>query len=250
MPAIRAVVFDVGHTLWDLAPREDTRRAAFERIQQLLREASGASVPSAEALDTALGLELQAWLEAEQQATDLTQPPIEPFVDRAFRSVGLEVSDDLLRQVTAMALSPEVDPPIVDPATSQVLATLHSRGLKLGCITNTMFSEDAVQQALQYAGLDAYFQSVVVSSAMGYRKPHPSLFLRALEELGVTAQKALFVGDRLVDDISGAQAVGMRTVLTHQYRQEPLDGAPATPDAVIRRLSELPHVLDEIDPES
>lgn len=246
MPAIRAVVFDLGHTLWDLAPEEERRRAAFERIQHRLREALGDIVPPPEALDAALGLHLQAWLEAEQQAADLRQPPVEPFVDRALRSVGLEVADDLLQEVMALALSPEVDPPIVHPETPQVLATLHSRGLKLGSITNTMLSEDGVQQALQYAGLDTYFQSVVVSSAIGYRKPHASLFLRALEELNTAPKEAIFVGDRLLDDISGARAAGMRTVLTHQYRQEPLDNVTLRPDAVIRRLSELPAVLDRL----
>ncbi len=246
MSTIRAVIFDLGHTLWDLAPREETRRAAFERIQQRLSEAMGDNVPSPETLDAALGLQLQAWLEAEQRATDLTQPPTEPFVDRAFRSVGLEVTDDLLRQVTVHVFSPDIDPPIVDPETPQVLATLRGRGLKLGCITNTLLSEDGIQQALRSAALDSFFRSVVVSSAMGYRKPHPSLFLRALDELNAAPKEALFVGDRLLDDIGGANGVGMRTVLTHQYRQEPVDGAPATPDAVIRRLSELPDLLEAL----
>ena len=82
---------------------------------------------------------------------------------------------------------------------------------------------------------------------MGYRKPHASLFLRALEELGVAPHEALFVGDRLVDDVGGAQGVGMHAVLTHQYRQEQLGSAAVTPDAVIQRLSELPEALERIE---
>ena len=87
------------------------------------------------------------------------------------------------------------------------------------------------------------------SSAMGYCKPHASLFLRALDELGVAAHEAVFVGDRMVDDVGGAQAVGMRTVLTHQYRREDPGRAPAAPDSVIGRLSELPAALERLEAE-
>jgi len=51
----------------------------------------------------------------------------------------------------------------------------------------------------------------------------------------------VFVGDRLVDDIAGAQAVGMRAVLTRQYRSEEPDSI--APDAVIEHITELPGVL-------
>ena len=38
----------------------------------------------------------------------------------------------------------------------------------------------------------------------------------------------------------------MRAVLTHQYRQEPLEGAASAPDAVVRRLGELPDVIERM----
>jgi hypothetical protein len=50
----------------------------------------------------------------------------------------------------------------------------------------------------------------------------------------------------LLDDVSGAKGIGMRAVLTHQYRQESLDGAVAQPDAVISRLGELPGVIERL----
>jgi hypothetical protein len=42
----------------------------------------------------------------------------------------------------------------------------------------------------------------------------------------------------------------MRAVLTHHYRQEPLEGARVAPDAVIRRLSELPEAIDRMEAEA
>jgi putative hydrolase of the HAD superfamily len=113
----------------------------------------------------------------------------------------------------------------------------------MACITNTISLPECMEDLLRRLGLTRYIETIVVSSGAGYRKPHASLFQRALDGLGVIADEAVFVGDRLLDDISGAKALGMRAVLTHQYRQEPLEDAIAPPDAVITRLSDLPHIL-------
>jgi putative hydrolase of the HAD superfamily len=51
----------------------------------------------------------------------------------------------------------------------------------------------------------------VFSSEVGWRKPHPAIFERALDALGVAAGEALFVGDKLATDVAGAAALGMAT---------------------------------------
>jgi len=68
-------------------------------------------------------------------------------------------------------------------------------------------------------GLDV----VVFSSDVGVRKPSPEIFRRALDSLGVAAERALFVGDRLVADVRGARDVGMRTVEAMWFRAEESD---------------------------
>jgi FMN phosphatase YigB (HAD superfamily) len=60
----------------------------------------------------------------------------------------------------------------------------------------------------------------VFSSEIGRRKPDPAIFERALEALGVTPEEALFVGDRLWEDVGGAGAVGMRTVQAVWFRAD------------------------------
>jgi putative hydrolase of the HAD superfamily len=80
------------------------------------------------------------------------------------------------------------------------------------------------------------------SSEVGVRKPDPRIFLATLERVGADPAEAVFVGDRLVDDVTGARALGMRTVLTHQFRQEHDPGI--VPDARIDRLADLPGIVD------
>lgn len=65
-------------------------------------------------------------------------------------------------------------------------------------------------------------------------KPEPPLFQIALRRLGLAAHQAAMVGDSVVSDVTGARALGMRTVL---YAP---DGAPAdSADVVVRSFAEL-----------
>ena len=49
---------------------------------------------------------------------------------------------------------------------------------------------------------------------------------------------AVHVGDRIVDDIQGAQSAGMKAILKSHPRRVPVEGIE--PDARIGRLAELP----------
>jgi len=60
----------------------------------------------------------------------------------------------------------------------------------------------------------------VFSSGVGIRKPHAPIFERALEALGVRPDRALFVGDRLYEDVRGAGELGMTTVQALWFRAD------------------------------
>lgn len=76
-------------------------------------------------------------------------------------------------------------------------------------------------------------------------KPAPAYFEAALTSLGVPAARAAMVGDDVVNDVLGAQAVGMTGVLvrTGKFRPTDLERSDGTPDHVIDALSELPSLL-------
>jgi putative hydrolase of the HAD superfamily len=60
----------------------------------------------------------------------------------------------------------------------------------------------------------------VFSSEVGKRKPHPDIFRRALAELDVEPEAALFVGDRLYEDVRGAGELGLVTVQALWFRAD------------------------------
>ncbi|MEO9255312.1 MAG: HAD hydrolase-like protein, partial [Tepidiformaceae bacterium] len=63
----------------------------------------------------------------------------------------------------------------------------------------------------------------------------------ALRRLSIEPGEAVFVGDRVREDVLGPQAVGITAVLTHEFRQE--DPSAATPLGVIQSLSDLESLL-------
>ena len=75
-------------------------------------------------------------------------------------------------------------------------------------------------------------------------KPSPICYRMALADLGVTADQAVGVGDRVESDVAGGQSVGMRTVLlrTGHFRPQDLEG-PVQPDLVLDSVADLPRAL-------
>jgi len=112
---------------------------------------------------------------------------------------------------------------------------------RLGVVTNGPCD-------LQYAKLDAselrgYFGAVAISRMVGILKPDARIFALALDQLGVSAADAAFVGDMLKTDIAGAHAAGMKAVWLNRDRRTVADGP--SPDAEIAALSELRAVLTQ-----
>ena len=89
-----------------------------------------------------------------------------------------------------------------------VLDELRSHELKIGLISN---GQRDLEEFTRHHLLDV--DTVVGSKAHGRIKPHASIFVAALEALGVAADETVMVGDSYEDDIEGARALGIRAIL-------------------------------------
>jgi putative hydrolase of the HAD superfamily len=106
-----------------------------------------------------------------------------------------------------------------------LLAALRSRGLRTGVVANSWPEPAQLLRADADAyGLAAELDVQVWSDEVGASKPAPEIFLRALEQLGVDATAAMFVGDSLVNDVQGAGDVGMTTVQALWFRADDTPG--------------------------
>lgn len=101
----------------------------------------------------------------------------------------------------------------------ELLDALHARGLQVGLIANTWPDPPRLlRRELDEFGLAERLDAVVLSGEVDARKPAAAIFERALADLGADATATLHVGDRLVDDIQGAAAVGMLTAQALWFR--------------------------------
>ena len=123
------------------------------------------------------------------------------------------------------------------PGAVETLELLRSRGHRLGLVTNG--SGEFQRRKLARYDLESYFEDIRIEGEQGIGKPHPPVFARALEALGARPEQTWMIGDNLVADIAGAQALGMGGVWVDIRRAGLPDSPPARPDVVVRAVSEL-----------
>jgi len=114
---------------------------------------------------------------------------------------------------------------------------------KLGVISNFALPP-GVKKTLERFDLAKFFDVILISGEIGWRKPSPRIFQKALESLGVSASETVFVGDSPILDVEGAKNVGMRTVLVRKSLAEKRE--TGNPDAVISELDELSEALESL----
>lgn len=92
----------------------------------------------------------------------------------------------------------------------EAIKAFHSNGFNIGLVTNgkTPFQE----RNFNALGVSELFGSVIVSEAVGLRKPDAAIFELACRELQAEPSSSIFIGDNAVADIKGAKAVGMKTI--------------------------------------
>jgi HAD superfamily hydrolase (TIGR01549 family) len=136
------------------------------------------------------------------------------------------------RRTTELALFPEALP---------LLTALRTASKTLILITNGMQSTHVQRIAL--LGLEAYFDHTLISDAVGFAKPDPRLFHHALALANCASSEAAMVGDNLVNDIGGAQAVGIDAFWFNPEARALPPNAPAPRGGEVRALAELHSLL-------
>ena len=99
-----------------------------------------------------------------------------------------------------------------------ILEYLKARGVPLGVVSNY---GTHLLDLLPKLNIFDYFDFIIVSAIVGVAKPHPRIFEIAIEEAGVPASQILYVGDNAVDDVAGANQVGIDAVLINRPGREP-----------------------------
>lgn len=229
---VRAVVFDWGGTLTpfhsiDLADLW----AAAARILAPERQA--------DLTEALVAVESEFWQRVRRDR-GLVSTTLDDVVALAAERTGVRLDAVLRDRAFEAHLEAWTPHTYTDPDAEPLLRALHERGVRTGLLSNTHWPRDWHERILARDGVLDLIDVRVYTSQLAHTKPHAEAFRAVLEPLGVTPVEAVMVGDRPVDDIGGARAVGMRAVLLRND-QVPQDVAP---DATISSLSELLPLVD------
>ena len=222
---IRAVIFDLDHTLFD-------RHATLRALVPFLRERF--SVNDA-MTDSAVG---DLWIYADDRFVYsgwkyifaylvengvFTEPPeyadYRTFIFESFARIAVPFPDTL-----------------------PMLTELKEKGYKIALITN---GQHALQyKKLELTGLRYVFDEIIISGDVGVEKPDPEIFLMMLDKLALAPQEAVYVGDNPINDILGAHRAGMKTLWiksTGVWNPK----APS-PGATANAVADIPAAIDRI----
>ncbi len=153
------------------------------------------------------------------------------------QGAGVDVTSRLAEQVWQMAIQVPKDFDLFEDVVPG-LDLLKKRGVTLGVISNLRQDMDQLCRKL---GLEPYLSFCVTSAEAGAEKPHPPIFLAALERAQVSPEEAVHVGDQYRSDVEGAKAVGIVPVLIDR---EELNGN-VNDCSKIATLPELDKLLEE-----
>ena len=236
---LEAVLFDWGdmlmHWQWDDALVEAGHRAALTAIGRAELAADGAVTAYFREV-----YEPTFWLPGAVEELEYPQ-----LVRELLARFGVEPTDaqlDAYLEAEHTAWSPARQ---LAATTHALLESLRARGLKLGLVSNAFDPGPLLHRDLADAGVAERIDFAVFSSEVGTRKPHPAIFQRALDALGVEPGEALFVGDALYQDVRGAAEVGMKTVQAVWFRADDNpDGAE--PDFVAFTQFDVLNIVDRL----
>jgi len=161
------------------------------------------------------------------------------------KQLSVELKEDLRRKVLEEFEEVIVtDPPSLIEGVRETLELLSPK-YKMGIICDTGITPGRVlRKVLEEHRVLRFFHVTVFSDEVGYTKPHKTMFETALQSLGVEASEAIHVGDLLHTDITGAEAIGMKTVWLN--RKGTADSGSHKPDYEIETFPELIYILNSI----
>jgi putative hydrolase of the HAD superfamily len=209
---IKAIGFDLFNTLIHVEP--NTLSEANKRLISSLRQSG--FVLADEPFQKA---HLQAALRfVEQSKRDGKETHNRFWISAALEELGYAVSPDDARITRAVDayFSAFFDSCRLIPGTLEMLETLKGP-YRLGMLSNFTHAP-AGKAIIDLMGLSPHFEVILISGDLGYRKPHPLVFRRLIEELQVDKAEILYVGDDPEPDIYGALQAGLQPVWSTYVR--------------------------------
>ena len=123
------------------------------------------------------------------------------------------------------------------PGAVEALRRFRSHGIALAMITN---GASATQRAkIERFHLAPYFDHILVEGELGFGKPEPEVYLKAMAALRSSPADTWCVGDNLEWEVAAPQRLGIYSVWVDPTGAGPPPGSPVRPDRTVASIAEL-----------
>jgi HAD superfamily hydrolase (TIGR01509 family) len=250
---VRAVLFDVNHTLLGMTDEATTQAHAVRVLYDQVRRHDSSKIE----FETFRIAYDDAWNLGRWESFDAyREVKYETIVARALDELGIRFDAELLERILQRYMEPLYQASYVIPGIREILEDL-STLVKLGAITNYKYA-NGMCGMLRRTNLLQLLDAIVISSKVGWKKPAPAIYEAMLQQLEVEAQQCVLVGNELEKDLWQAGRLGMTTVLFTPAEHEEHDvefstllkarlaGQEAKCDFSVKSAGELHQILREI----
>ena len=129
------------------------------------------------------------------------------FYSQLLSEIGLH--DNAIRDQLVASIRNSGNWDTIRPGTARQLRDIGKR-YPIAVISN---ADGRIEDVLRRSGIAHCFRTITDSGLVGYEKPHPEIFRRALKSMNAAPEESLYVGDVYSVDYLGATGAGMQAVL-------------------------------------
>lgn len=211
------IIFDFGDTVLRYVSADWP--AACNRLLELAEDSNGVTVKDISRLNTELAREV-----FEAREASAIELHYEDFIRLQCDILGLSLKvnyAEAAQETWRAAITYEPVDGIVG-----ALEELESNRVKMGILSNSVFSASILEEELAKHGMDHFFSFVVSTADYGLRKPHQRIVELAVRKMGFPEEEIWFVGDKPNYDIKSALNCGLFPVWYNpEKKSHPLSSA-------------------------
>jgi HAD superfamily hydrolase (TIGR01549 family) len=242
MPCTKAVIFDFVGTLVNC--RNYTMDTSREKLHSALVN---------EGFDVAKDKFLESYILSHEKYRKVRYEQLREvtnavWVAEALGNLGFEVAADDCRVKAALnVFFQDFINTLELREGAMKLIKQSQKQCKVALISNFTYTP-VIYKSVRELGISEFFNVVVVSEEVGWRKPSSRIFQYALNKLQIQPNEAVFIGDSPIEDIKGAKQAGLKTVFVPSKFNtlKNLLESKQEPDYIAKDLNGLFEELTEI----
>lgn len=241
MPQMRAVLFDFGGTLFNyeaVAPGER------ECVVDIVRWA-GAALEPREILHAYRGALKRVFYEYLPRPYYLHRDLFHDVLQAMARDLGITFTAEQFARYRQVQWQRREQHFTLREGVLETLTALRDRRFHLGIVSN--IDDDQLEHMVRLSKIEPYFDSILSSEQAQSCKPDLRIFTEAVRRADCAPDEAFFVGDSLQQDIPGANAMGMHSVLIWDRTDSDPPAKEAVPRSVIQKIPELLDLIRRVE---